>query len=65
MGRPQQFRFDELIREALQAWQDPRTVVTDPHARYFGSELRERSLVPEDGCARLAATRFGDWLRRS
>lgn len=62
---PQQFRFDELIREALQAWQDPRTVVTDPHARYFGSELRERSLVPEDGRARLAATGFGDWLRRS
>ncbi|MBZ4018304.1 SDR family oxidoreductase [Streptomyces purpurogeneiscleroticus] len=62
---PQQFRFDELIAEALRAWHDPRTVVPDPHARYFGSELAERSLVPDDGRARPAATHFDDWLRRS
>ncbi|WP_030253987.1 SDR family oxidoreductase [Streptomyces violens] len=62
---PQQFRFDELIAQALRAWHDPRTVVPDPHAHYFGSELAERSLVPDDGRARLAVTRFDDWLRRS
>ncbi|MEV5596096.1 NmrA family NAD(P)-binding protein [Streptomyces sp. NPDC052496] len=62
---PQQFRFDELIARALRAWHDPRKVVTDPHARYFGSELAERSLVPAEGHARLAATRFEDWLRAS
>ncbi|MFC6067171.1 SDR family oxidoreductase [Streptomyces ochraceiscleroticus] len=62
---PELFRFDELIAKALRAWHDPRTVVPDPHARYFGSELAERSLVPDDGRARLAGTRFDDWLRRS
>src|SRR6185312_11927661 len=40
---PQQFRFDELIRLGLGARHDPREVVVDPHARYFGAELDERS----------------------
>src|SRR5262249_39263899 len=42
---PQQFRFDELIRQGLAAYHDPREVVADPHARYFGAELGERSLI--------------------
>ena len=58
---PQQFRFDELIRQGLGARNDPRTVVADPHARYFGAELDERSLVPL-GDARLGEIRFEDWL---
>ncbi|MER7396721.1 SDR family oxidoreductase [Streptomyces sp. NPDC000151] len=62
---PQVFRFDECVAEALRAGNDPRTVVADPHAHYFGSDLAERSLVPDDGRARLARTRFDDWLRRS
>ena len=41
-----------------------RKVVTDPHARYFGAELNERSLVPDDG-ARLGETRFAEWLEQS
>src|SRR5258705_8215177 len=49
---PQKFRFDELIRLGLRAREDPRDVVADPHARYFGAELGERSLVP-DNDARL------------
>ena len=61
---PEQFRFDELIRQGLAAWNDPREVVADPHARYFGAELRERTLVPGDD-AILAETRFSDWLRQS
>src|SRR5262245_26725047 len=60
---PQQFRFDELIREGLVARNDPRQVVVDPHARYFGAELGERSLVPA-GDARLGEIRFQDWLNR-
>jgi len=36
---PEQFRFDELIRQALSAGKDPREVIADPHARYFGTEL--------------------------
>src|SRR5262245_45855477 len=42
---PQRFRFDELIRQDLASRNDPRKVVVDPHARYFGAELGERSLV--------------------
>jgi uncharacterized protein YbjT (DUF2867 family) len=58
---PQQFRFDELIRQSLAARNDRREIVLDPHARYFGAELGERSLVPE-GEARLGDIRFEDWL---
>ena len=58
---PQQFRFDELIRQGLSARNDPREVVVDPHARYFGAELDERSLVPA-GEARLGEIRLQEWL---
>ncbi|HEU4894149.1 MAG TPA: SDR family oxidoreductase [Vicinamibacterales bacterium] len=58
---PQQFRFDELIREGLRARKDTREVVLDPHARYFGAELGERSLIPA-GDARIGELRFQDWL---
>jgi uncharacterized protein YbjT (DUF2867 family) len=58
---PQAFRFDELIREGLSARNDPRKVVADPHARYFGAELGERSLIPAGG-ARLGEIRFQEWL---
>ena len=61
---PQQFRFDEFIRLGLGARQDPRVVIADPHARYFGAELSERTLVP-GADARLGEIRFEDWLRRS
>jgi uncharacterized protein YbjT (DUF2867 family) len=61
---PKQFRFDELIRLSLSARNDPREVIADPHARYYGSELSERSLVPGDD-AQLGETRFEDWLSRS
>jgi len=58
---PQQFRFDDLIRQGLRARNDPRQVVVDPHARYFGAELGERSLIPAAG-ARLGEMRFQEWL---
>jgi uncharacterized protein YbjT (DUF2867 family) len=60
---PQQFHFAELIRQGLDARNDPREVVVDPHARYFGAELAERALIPE-GDARLGEIRFEDWLRQ-
>jgi uncharacterized protein YbjT (DUF2867 family) len=60
---PEQFRFDELVRRRLRALDDPREVVADPQARYFGALLSERSLVPGDG-AELGLTRFDDWLSR-
>ncbi len=61
---PQQLRFDEFIRSGLGARQDPRVVVADPHARYFGMELVERSLVPDAG-AGLGEIRFEEWLGKS
>ena len=61
---PQQFRLDELGRLHLGARNDPREVVTDPDARYFGAKLGEHTLVP-GGDAGLAETRFEDWLSQS
>ena len=61
---PQQFRFDALIRLGLSARHDPREVVADPHARYFGAEVGERALVP-GADARLGEIRFEDWLTQS
>lgn len=63
IGGPEQFRFDDLIRQGLSARNDPREVIADAHARYFGTELSERSLVPGDD-AQLGETRFEDWLSR-
>jgi uncharacterized protein YbjT (DUF2867 family) len=61
---PQQFRLDELIRRFLRERRDPREVITDPHARYSGAELDERTLLPGDD-ATLAETRFDDWLSQA
>jgi uncharacterized protein YbjT (DUF2867 family) len=49
VGGPEQFRFDEIIRRALAARKDPREVIADPKARYFGAVLSERTLVPDAG----------------
>ena len=64
VGGPEQFRLDELVRQALAASKDPREVIAEPHARYYGIEVKERTLVPDDG-AELAKTRFADWLEHS
>ena len=61
---PQQFRFDELIRLGLGARNDPREIVVDPHARYFGAEIAERALIPAAD-ARLGEIRFEVWLNQS
>lgn len=61
---PEQFRFDEIVRRTLGRQGDPRPVVADPHARYYGTELGERSLVPTEG-ALLGTTRYEDWLSQS
>lgn len=61
IGGPEPLRFEDFVRQGLRAKADDRVVVADPGARYFGARLSERSLVPSDG-ARLAVTRFDDWL---
>ena len=58
---PEQFRLDGLIRMDLAAKGDPREVISDPEARYFGALLRERTLLPGPR-ATLASTRFEDWI---
>ena len=64
LAGPEAFRLDELARRLLSAKDDPRQVIADVHARYFGAELEERSLTPGDD-ARIAPTRFEDWLSQS
>jgi uncharacterized protein YbjT (DUF2867 family) len=64
LAGPEAFRLDELARRVLEASGDRRQVRTDVHARYFGAELDDRSLTPREG-ARIAPTRFEDWLSQS
>lgn len=61
---PDCFPLDELARKFLAARGDKRQVIADVHARYFGSELNDRSLVAGDK-ARIGPTRFHNWLSRS
>jgi uncharacterized protein YbjT (DUF2867 family) len=63
VGGPEKFRLDELVRQALVASRDPREVVVDPHARYYGIELDEATLLPGED-AQLGETRFETWLAR-
>jgi uncharacterized protein YbjT (DUF2867 family) len=58
---PQQFRLNEFVQQGLKAHNDPRAVVADPGAGYFGVEVDERTLVPGKD-ARLGETRFDTWL---
>jgi len=61
---PERVGMAELVQRFLHAKRDPRTVVPDAHGRYFGVELNDESLVP-GASARIAATRFADWLQRA
>ncbi|HUQ20668.1 MAG TPA: SDR family oxidoreductase [Gemmatimonadaceae bacterium] len=60
---PDQFRLDEIVRRYLRSSHDPRSVITDPTAHYYGAKLGERTLVPENN-ATLGETTFDDWLSR-
>ena len=61
---PERAPFDEIVARYLKAAGDPREVVSDPEALYFGGRVEERSLVPL-GEARLGRIGFDEWLRRS
>ena len=61
---PERAPFNEIVASYLKAVSDPREVVRDPEARYFGGRVEERSLVPL-GEARLGHIGLDEWLRRS
>lgn len=64
VGGPDRFPLDELARKFLAAHHDKRQVIADVHARYFGDELNDRSLVAGDD-AHIGPTRFLNWLSRT
>jgi uncharacterized protein YbjT (DUF2867 family) len=64
IGGPERFGIDEIVRIALAHRKDPRKVVTDPEARYFGARLSQTSLVPGRD-AKLSTLTFKEWLARA
>jgi len=64
LAGPEQIRLSDVATEVATAYEDPRQIIGDPHALYFGAELTDQSLLPGPG-ARIGALRFEDWLRQS
>jgi uncharacterized protein YbjT (DUF2867 family) len=64
IGGPERFPLDEFARQGLAAWKDPRKVIGDPNAHYYGLQLSERTLVPGSD-VRLGETHFETWLLES
>lgn len=58
---PQAFRLDLFADQYLNAQQDPREVVADPKALYFGLELNDSSLTPGPNPI-LGEITFEEWL---
>ncbi|OWV88538.1 NmrA family transcriptional regulator [Rhizobium sp. R72] len=61
---PERAPMNEIIARYLKAANDPRSVEADVHARYFGSELNDQSIVPGEG-ARIGKVGLQDWFRSS
>ncbi len=61
LAGPEPIRMDELVRQFLRSNGDPRQVITDVNARYFGTAVNDQSLTPGN-LPRLGPTRFEDWL---
>ena len=58
---PERFRFSEIVEQYLKAKKDPRTVISDAHAHYFGMELKDNTLIPHKD-ARLGSINFKSWF---
>jgi uncharacterized protein YbjT (DUF2867 family) len=61
---PERAPFNDIVARYLKAVGDPREVVGDPKARYWGGRVEELSLVPL-GEARLGRMGLDEWLRRT
>lgn len=61
---PEAIRMDALVRQFMAAHHDSRQVITDPKARYFGTEVNDNSLTPGNR-PHLGKTHFADWLSQS
>ena len=64
LGGPERIGLDDLVRRYLAAKNDTRKVVTDVHARYFGTELNDKSLTPGNN-PNIGSTSFETWLARA
>src|SRR5258706_356763 len=64
LAGPEPIQIDEIVRQFLREQGDAREVITDDNAPYYGIVVSKRSLMPGEG-ARLAPTRFADWLRHT
>lgn len=65
LAGPDKIPLDELVRLYLAPDDGRRQIIADVHARYFGTELDDRSLTPSSAAPLLGTIRFEDWLRRS
>jgi len=63
IGGPERWRMSDLVLRFLTAKKDPRKVVADAHAKYFGTQVKGDELVPGPG-AHLFATTFEQWMQR-
>jgi hypothetical protein len=63
IGGPEKFRLYEFVRQGLAARKDPREVVADPKANYYGVEVSEDTLIP-GADAELGEIRFAEWLKQ-
>jgi uncharacterized protein YbjT (DUF2867 family) len=64
LAGPEPVRMDELIRRYLSFKGDPRKVIADPAALYYGVKVNDQSLTP-GAHPRLGPTRFDEWLKKS
>ena len=65
LAGPERIGLDDLVRRYFAAKHDPRKVVTDIHARYFGAELNDKSLTPSGDKPHIGATSFEAWLAKA
>ena len=64
VGGPEVLRLDDAVRRALEVRADPRRVVSDPDALYFGARLDADTLLPGEN-AQLGEMPFEVWLRET